>query len=92
MNFFQVIPVDRLIQAKYQDNLEFMQWMKRYYDLNAPGEYDGLARCVIHLEISNVIFMWRSEAQIESECSLEYSEFLVAQFFSRTCTRTARSN
>jgi len=39
-----VIPVDRLILGKYQDNLEFMQWMKRYYDLNAPGEYDALTR------------------------------------------------
>eukprot|EP00029_Vermamoeba_vermiformis_P003168 TRINITY_DN13547_c0_g1_i1.p1 TRINITY_DN13547_c0_g1~~TRINITY_DN13547_c0_g1_i1.p1 ORF type:complete len:296 (-),score=75.32 TRINITY_DN13547_c0_g1_i1:160-1047(-) len=40
----KVIPVDKLIQGKYQDNLEFMQWMKRYFDLNASSEYDGLAR------------------------------------------------
>jgi RP/EB family microtubule-associated protein len=40
----KVIPVDRLILGKYQDNLEFIQWLKRYFDLNAPGDYDALAR------------------------------------------------
>ena len=39
------IDVDKLIKAKYQDNLEFLQWMKRYYDLNASGEpYDAIGR------------------------------------------------
>jgi len=27
------IEVDRLIRAKYQDNLEFLQWMKHYWEL-----------------------------------------------------------
>ena len=26
--------VEKLAKAKYQDNLEFIQWLKRYYDLN----------------------------------------------------------
>jgi RP/EB family microtubule-associated protein len=40
------VDVDRLIKGKYQDNLEFVQWIKRYYDVHAsPGEpYDGAAR------------------------------------------------
>jgi RP/EB family microtubule-associated protein len=34
-----------LIKAKYQDNLEFMQWLKRYHELNSSGQdYDGPAR------------------------------------------------
>jgi RP/EB family microtubule-associated protein len=26
--------VERLSKAKYQDNLEFIQWLKRYYEVN----------------------------------------------------------
>lgn len=41
----QPIPVDRLVRCKMQDNLEFLQWLKRYWDLNFPGgEYDPVAR------------------------------------------------
>ena len=34
------------MKAKYQDNLEMLQWIKRYYDLHAKGgdEYDAVAR------------------------------------------------
>jgi hypothetical protein len=28
------VEVERLARAKYQDNLEFIQWLKRYYDVN----------------------------------------------------------
>lgn len=39
------IDVDKLIKAKYQDNLEFLQWMKRYFDINYNGEpYDAVGR------------------------------------------------
>ncbi|GAA6040984.1 hypothetical protein JCM8097_000523 [Rhodosporidiobolus ruineniae] len=39
------IPVDRLVRCKMQDNLEFLQWLKKYWDLNFPGgEYDAAAR------------------------------------------------
>jgi microtubule-associated protein, RP/EB family len=36
------IDVDRLISGKYMDNLEFMQWFKRYFELNGgeKGSYD----------------------------------------------------
>lgn len=41
----KVVPTDRLIKAKYQDNLEFMQWMKRYFEMQYNGEeYDAVAR------------------------------------------------
>lgn len=28
------VEVEKLAKAKYQDNLEFIQWLKRYYDVN----------------------------------------------------------
>jgi RP/EB family microtubule-associated protein len=39
------IPVDKLIKCKMQDNLEFLQWMKRYWDGNYGGQgYEAIAR------------------------------------------------
>ena len=39
------IEVTKLVKAKYQDNLEFMQWLKRYFDINYNGEpYDAVGR------------------------------------------------
>jgi len=42
------IDVAKLVKAKYQDNLEFGQWMKRYYELKLGKEirkdYDPVAR------------------------------------------------
>ncbi|CEP08953.1 hypothetical protein [Parasitella parasitica] len=43
-NVDKIIPVDGLIKCKLQDNLAFMQWVKRFWDENYPGgEYDALA-------------------------------------------------
>ncbi|QPH02588.1 hypothetical protein C2857_006801 [Epichloe festucae Fl1] len=39
------IPVEALIKCKMQDNLEFLQWTKRFWDLNFPDhDYDAVAR------------------------------------------------
>ncbi|KAK6344554.1 hypothetical protein TWF696_008187 [Orbilia brochopaga] len=39
------IPVQALVKCKMQDNLEFLQWIKRYWDQYFPGgEYDAVAR------------------------------------------------
>lgn len=39
------IDVDKLVKARYQDNLEFCQWIKRYFDLNYSGQpYNGAER------------------------------------------------
>ncbi|CDS11460.1 hypothetical protein LRAMOSA03723 [Lichtheimia ramosa] len=41
----KVVPVDKLMKCKFQDNLEFMQWIKRYWDQNfAGGAYDAIGR------------------------------------------------
>jgi len=37
--------VERLVKCKFQDNLEFLQWTKRYWDQFYPGgDYDAVAR------------------------------------------------
>ena len=39
------IDVDKLVKAKYQDNLEFLQWMKRFFDIKYNGQpYDAAGR------------------------------------------------
>ncbi|KAI9770122.1 MAG: hypothetical protein M1840_003572 [Geoglossum simile] len=39
------VPVEQLIKCKMQDNLEFLQWSKRYWDQYYPGgDYDAMAR------------------------------------------------
>jgi len=43
----KIIDVDRLIRAKYQDNLEFCQWLKAFYEHLAPPsreDYDPIAK------------------------------------------------
>ncbi|KAK4050407.1 microtubule integrity protein mal3 [Microbotryomycetes sp. JL201] len=41
----QPVPVEKLMNCKMQDNLEFLQWLKKFWDMNFPGgEYDALAR------------------------------------------------
>lgn len=40
----KVIPVDRLVKGRFQDNFEFVQWFKRFFDANYQGnEYDPVA-------------------------------------------------
>ncbi|KAJ3064326.1 hypothetical protein HDU98_012255 [Podochytrium sp. JEL0797] len=39
------VPIDKLVKCRYQDNLEFLQWMKKYWDAFYPGgRYDAAAR------------------------------------------------
>lgn len=38
------VPIEKLVKGKYQDNFEFVQWFKRFYDANYAGQpYDALA-------------------------------------------------
>ena len=44
-NVDRPIPVEALIKCRMQDNLEFLQWTKRFWDQYFPGgEYDAIAR------------------------------------------------
>lgn len=41
----QPIPVTALVKCKMQDNLEFCQWFKKFWDEHFPGgEYDAVGR------------------------------------------------
>lgn len=41
----KIVPIDRLVKCKMQDNLEFLQWCKKYWDQYFPGgEYDAAGR------------------------------------------------
>ncbi|KAL8951413.1 MAG: hypothetical protein Q9222_002604 [Ikaeria aurantiellina] len=41
----RLVPVESLVKCKMQDNLEFLQWSKRFWDQYYPGgEYDAVIR------------------------------------------------
>ncbi|XP_034017639.1 microtubule-associated protein RP/EB family member 3-like [Thalassophryne amazonica] len=41
MDVDKIIPVERLVKGKFQDNFEFLQWFKKFFDANYDGkEYD----------------------------------------------------
>lgn len=41
---FQIIPIDRLVKGRFQDNFEFLQWFKKFFDANYAGQhYDPVA-------------------------------------------------
>ncbi|ETN61271.1 microtubule-associated protein RP/EB family member 1 [Anopheles darlingi] len=38
------VPIDRLVKGRFQDNFEFLQWFKKFFDANYDGkEYDPQA-------------------------------------------------
>lgn len=40
---FQIVPIDKLVKGRFQDNFEFLQWFKKFFDANYSGEsYDAL--------------------------------------------------
>ncbi|XP_035473980.1 microtubule-associated protein RP/EB family member 3 isoform X2 [Scophthalmus maximus] len=43
MQVDKIIPVEKLVKGKFQDNFEFLQWFKKFFDANYDGkEYDPL--------------------------------------------------
>ncbi|XP_041955350.1 microtubule-associated protein RP/EB family member 1b isoform X2 [Alosa alosa] len=41
MGVDKIIPVDKLVKGKFQDNFEFVQWFKKFFDANYDGkDYD----------------------------------------------------
>ncbi|KAI8773741.1 microtubule-associated protein RP/EB family member 1 isoform X1 [Biomphalaria glabrata] len=40
----KIVPVEKLVKGKFQDNFEFVQWFKRFFDANYGGqEYDPVS-------------------------------------------------
>jgi RP/EB family microtubule-associated protein len=40
----KIIPVEKLVKGRFQDNFEFIQWFKKFFDANYDGkEYDAMA-------------------------------------------------
>jgi RP/EB family microtubule-associated protein len=43
MGVDKIVPVDKLIKGRFQDNFEFLQWFKKFFDANYQGqEYDAM--------------------------------------------------
>merc|ERR1719325_517342 len=43
MNVDKIVPVEKLIKQKFQDNFEFLQWFKKFFDANYNEyEYNAL--------------------------------------------------
>ena len=45
MNVDKIVPIDRLVKGRFQDNFEFLQWFKKFFDANysRAEPYDALA-------------------------------------------------
>jgi len=45
MNVDKIVPIDKLVKGRFQDNFEFLQWFKKFFDANWSGSdgYDALA-------------------------------------------------
>lgn len=41
----QIVAIDKLVKGRFQDNFEFLQWFKKFFDANYQGTepYDALA-------------------------------------------------
>lgn len=44
MQVDKIVPIDKLVKGRFQDNFEFLQWFKKFFDANYRGnEYDALS-------------------------------------------------
>jgi len=38
MHVDKIIPIDKLVKSRFQDNFEFVQWFKKFFDANYQGQ------------------------------------------------------
>uniref|UniRef100_A0A1B6DNN5 Microtubule-associated protein RP/EB family member 1 n=2 Tax=Clastoptera arizonana TaxID=38151 RepID=A0A1B6DNN5_9HEMI len=44
MGVDKIVPIDKLSKGRFQDNFEFLQWFKKFFDANYSGqEYDAVS-------------------------------------------------
>jgi len=57
LNSSQTAPIEKLVKGRFQDNFEFCQWFKKFFDANYDGsEYDApRERGGIPLETGNAV-------------------------------------
>ena len=40
----QIIPIEKLVKGRFQDNFEFLQWFKKFFDANYDmSPYDPIS-------------------------------------------------
>merc|ERR1719189_1820417 len=44
VNVDKIIPVDKLVKGRFQDNFEFIQWFKKFFDANYGGQEPAASR------------------------------------------------
>lgn len=43
MNVDKIVPIDKLVKGRFQDNFEFLQWFKKFFDVNnTVADYDPM--------------------------------------------------
>lgn len=54
----KAVPIDRLIKGRFQDNFEFLQWFKKFFDSQAPGleNIKSLANAPVNKPIKPRVF------------------------------------
>lgn len=77
-NVQKYVDVDRLIRAKYQDNLEFCQWLKAFFEhaaVDLRGEYNSVSRRAVGKGGKNLQahFLPRSGGETRSQSSYNLS-------------------
>ena len=87
---FQIIPVERLVKGKFQDNFEFLQWFKKFFDANYDGkEYDPLLTRQgqdvtpppptpgTYTQSHTLVFVWHHKLWVNSKASFHCSHLFM---------------
>lgn len=66
----QTAPIEKLVKGRFQDNFEFCQWFKKFFDANYDGaEYSAMeARGGIPLQTGNAVGITKPAKKSISKC------------------------